>query len=64
MTSAGTPTCPYCGLPGAECNAWVRAREAAEDWLRADGYSGLEAKEAVAALVPDHRKQIAAARAL
>jgi hypothetical protein len=54
------PICPECGLPGFECNAFSVARQAAEDYLRLEGYGGMAAREAVERLIPDTRKALAA----
>lgn len=56
--------CPECGLPYPECNAFTIARQEAIRYLREDGYDGLDATRIVnEELMPDRRKEVAAARA-
>lgn len=47
--------CPECGLHVRECSALAKARMAAEEWLRDGGISFLEARAAVARLIPERK---------
>jgi hypothetical protein len=48
--------CDQCGLPLVECNAVTLARKHAEEYLRENGYTGLEARVRSEALIPEPRR--------
>lgn len=56
-------TCPHCGLPYEQCNAYTIAKSAFVQHLRESGYSYQHAEGLRAMLLPDLRRELSRANA-